>query len=394
MEGTLFIVGGGMGEGEKEIFSAFIARAGGAHGRFAFVVSASGEGPDETFRSYVADFEGFGVPADRCVLVPLYAAHVRDERGYNAMTGDADGLCELLEGVTGVWFTGGDQYFTARCFLREDGSDTRLLAALRTLYANGGVLGGSSAGAAIMSRVMIGDGNNRGVICHDVVKGYDTYDALCESEDPCVPLVLARGLGFFPHGVVDQHWNTRPRLLRTLEACLCNDEGVRVGYAISEDTALVYHAGQIEVLGSAGVYVLDCRNAVKTGKGGYEGVRMSALHRGDRYDPVTHCAVLAREDEPKARWFARDFVSGGLPDSPVFDRMIDRYLLQGDPECQYHCPRRGVPYVKGAAVYEGHGEDYVVIAEYFKREDTRGYAAAHTSFTGVELAVKTVVTAL
>ena len=144
MEGTLFIVGGGLNRSADEVFSALIERAGGPQSRFAFVVSASGEGPDETFRSYVEDFGKLGVPADHCVLVPLYAEHVRDERGYNAFTGDADGLCELLEGVTGVWFTGGDQYFTAGCFLRKDGSDTRLLAKLREIYANGGEYEGHS----------------------------------------------------------------------------------------------------------------------------------------------------------------------------------------------------------------------------------------------------------
>ena len=176
MEGTLFIVGGGLSESADEVFSALIERAGGPQSRFAFIVTASGSGPDETYRSYRDDFVRLGVPEDHCVLIPLYAEHVRDERGYNAFTGDADGLCELLEGVTGVWFTGGDQYFTAGCFLRKDGSDTRLLAKLREIYANGGVIGGSSAGAAIMSEVMIGDGNNRGVLSRDVVYGYDTYD--------------------------------------------------------------------------------------------------------------------------------------------------------------------------------------------------------------------------
>ena len=137
MEGTLLIVGGGLTESADEVFSALIERAGGPQSRFAFIVTASGSGPDETYRSYRDDFVRLGVPEDHCVLIPLYAEHVRDERGYNAFTGDADGLCELLEGVKGVWFTGGDQYFTAGCFLRKDGSDTRLLAKLREIQRRG-----------------------------------------------------------------------------------------------------------------------------------------------------------------------------------------------------------------------------------------------------------------
>ena len=389
MEGTLFIVGGGLNRSADEVFSALIERAGGPQSRFAFVVSASGEGPDETFRSYVEDFGKLGVPADHCVLVPLYAEHVRDERGYNAFTGDADGLCELLEGVTGVWFTGGDQYFTAGCFLRKDGSDTRLLAKLREIYANGGVIGGSSAGAAIMSEVMIANGNNRGVLSRDVVYGYDTYDALCEKDDPCEPLVLAKGLGFFPYGVVDQHFNKRPRLLRSIEACLCNKKNVRMGYAVSEDTALVYHAGTIEVLGSASVYLIDCRDAKKTGTGCYSGVVLGAIQKGDRYAIASGETTFAQPCAEEEREFYRDYITDGIINSPVFDTMMDRYLLRGKKESMYFCKTCGLPYIKGAVVYEADDTTYLVVLKYYKKEKTCGYLGAHASFANVGLSIST-----
>ena len=87
MEGTLFIVGGGLIQSADEVFAELIRRAGGANGRFAFIVSASGMDPDDTFRSYRDDFVRLGAREENCVLVPLYAPHVRDERGYNAFTG-------------------------------------------------------------------------------------------------------------------------------------------------------------------------------------------------------------------------------------------------------------------------------------------------------------------
>ena len=64
MEGTLLIVGGGLTEGADEVFSALIERAGGPQSRFAFIVTASGSGPDETYRSYRDDFVRLGVPED------------------------------------------------------------------------------------------------------------------------------------------------------------------------------------------------------------------------------------------------------------------------------------------------------------------------------------------
>lgn len=382
MEGTLFIVGGGLNDSADAVLSALIDRAGGTQSRFAFIVTASGEDPDATFRSYAEDFARLGVPKDHCLLVPLYAQHVKDERGYNSMTGDADGLCELLEGVTGVWFTGGDQYFTNRCFIRPDGSDTRLLEKLREIYKNGGVIGGSSAGAAIMSRVMIGAGNNRGVLCRDVVYGYDDYDALCSEDSPCVPLLLTQGLGFFPCGIVDQHFNKRPRLLRSIEACMSNLENVRTAYAVSEDTALIYHAGHIEVLGSAGVYIVDCREAKRLERGCYEGVVLHALHQGDTFDTGRFEALLARKCKEEKQETYTDYISGGIIDSPVFDDMIARFLL------------RGQDFVRGAAVYEAEGDTYLTILKYARRPDTGGYRAAHTSFTGVELTVRTVKTTI
>lgn len=390
MEGTLFIVGGGMSRSADEIFSALIARAGGPEGKFAFIVTASGEGPDELFRSYAADFKALGVPEENCLLIPLYAQHVRDENGYNAMTGDAEGLCELMEGVTGVWFTGGDQYFTAQCFLRADGSDTKLLTRLREFYQNGGVIGGSSAGAAIMSRVMIGEGSNRGVVSRGVRFGYEGYDELMEEDNPCVPLLIARGLGFFPEGVVDQHFNKRPRLLRAIEACLSNAEGVRVGFAVSEDTALVYRAGEIEVLGSACVYVIDCRNAVKLGLGNYEGIVLSSLQKGDRYDACTGKIALARAEDHKQYEYTSDYVSGGIPGSTAFDEMIDKYLFHCKRETLYFCARRNKPYFKGAAVYEADDKTYLVVPEYFIGENTAGYMGECASFKDLELAIKTV----
>ena len=84
MEGTLFIVGGGLIQSADEVFAELIRRAGGANGRFAFIVSASGMDPDDTFCSYRDDFVRLGAREENCVLVPLYAPHVRDERGYNA----------------------------------------------------------------------------------------------------------------------------------------------------------------------------------------------------------------------------------------------------------------------------------------------------------------------
>ncbi|HWS30615.1 MAG TPA: cyanophycinase [Clostridia bacterium] len=391
MAGKLFIVGGGMDAHYERIFSAFVEAAGGKNAKIAMVVSASGDEPDDTFRKYQKDLIRLG--AKEAILIPLYGNEFVDERGYNALTGDEPALFPLFEGVTGVWFTGGDQYYTAGCFLNKDGSFTRALKLIHEIYQNGGAIGGTSAGAAIMSRAMIGFGNARGVISRDAVFGYDTYDALAdEDDDSTEPLLLTQGLGFFPYGVVDQHFNKRPRLLRLIEACLRNGENARVGFGISEDTALVFDNGEITVLGAAGVYIVDCRNAEKTGAGSYKDVIFHTLHEGDSCDAALKTLRLlkdARREE--AHYRTPDWVGGLTPDSPAFSALLRDNLLYVRESCLPIERQKNKPFCKGLAAYDCGGITYAVQLTYCIGESIKAYEAkTGLSFTDVELDVETV----
>ena len=85
--------------------------------------------------------------------------------GRSGWTNHADeALLPLFDGVSGVWFSGGDQLHTTRLLLQPDGSDTPVLGRMRRLLSDGGVIGGSSAGAAIMSRTMIVRGDDEGTL--------------------------------------------------------------------------------------------------------------------------------------------------------------------------------------------------------------------------------------
>ena len=397
MAGKLFIVGGGMDENYGRIFPAFLKAAGGENAKIAMVVSASGEDPDDTFRSYRDDLVRFGAREENIVLVPLYGEHIADERGNNAINGDEPSLPSLLAGVTGVWFTGGDQYYTAKCFLRPDGSFTRALEILHEIYQSGGVIGGTSAGAAIMSEAMIGFGNARGVLSKDTLYDYGSYNpADDEDDDPVEPLLLTKGLGFFPHGVVDQHFNKRPRLLRLIEACLSNSEGARVGFGVSEDTALIFDNGEIRVLGAAGVYIADCRNAVKTGKASYKNVMLYALHEGDVCDAaLKNFALAADQRGENARWRAADWVLGLTPDSPAFSTLLGDKLLFVKADCLPVDAQKNKPCCKGLAVYDCGGVSYAAKLTYCIGEGAKAYEAkGGLSFTDVELDVETKATDL
>jgi len=374
MSGALFIAGGGLRQCKTKAFRAFIDKAGGKKARIAFIVTASGSKPDDLFRSYSKDMKSLGITKDRLVLIPLYAQHVKDEHGYNAMTGDAPELLSYLNDVTGVWFTGGDQYYTYQCMIREDGRDTELLARLREMYNKGLTIGGSSAGAAIMSRVMIGNGNNKGVLSKPVVFGYSTYSEIVEQDDLAEPLVITSGLGFFPEGVVDQHFDCRPRLLRLIKTCLSNPEGDRVGYAVSEDTVLIYYENTIKVLGSANVFIIDCRHAEDLGNGNFRGIVLSSIREGDTLDARSGTIIFKRCADNKQYGYSKDYLSGGIIDSPVFADMIGHRLLAGIDEDLYFSEDRGLPYVIGAVLYDTGDADWLVRLRYYKQSISTGYS--------------------
>ncbi len=391
MSGVLYIVGGGINQSEEQIFSEFIKSSGGPLAKFAFVVSASGDNPDAVFESYVETFAKLGVARQRCVLIPLYAQHVKDKHGFNARNGDHDCIPPAFENVTGVWFSGGDQYHTAKCLLRSDGTYTRALKIIHQIYKQGGSIGGSSAGAAIMGRIMIGGGNNRGVLYHDTVFGYDDYKEISQKDDSVSPLILAKGLGFFPCGIIDQHFNKRPRLLRLIEACITNPQGVDQGFGISEDTALVYKDNVIEVLGTGSVYIIDCCNAVKTANGCYDGLMLHALQQGDRLNQKTGKFMLADDCKNKnTKYVTRDYISGGIIDSPFFSDFIDTNLLSAKGNCIYSSGEKCIYSAKESVIYEAHEKTYKVVLKYFRDENTKGYRSVRsTSFVNVCLTVST-----
>lgn len=388
MQGKLIIAGGNIDTSRPQVFGELIRSLKDPKLKVLVVVTASGSEPDDTFDYVRETLEGLGLKPGACVLLPLYEKSIRDKQGRNLHSGDAPGVEAYLDGVGGVWFTGGDQYFIRQCFVREDGSDTRLLTLLKDLYQHDGlVVGGSSAGAAMMSRTMIGEGNNRSVLHRETLYDYTEYDRLCEEEDPYAPLILTTGLGFFTLGVVDQHFDVRPRLLRLVEACMDNPLGQRMGYGVSEDTALCYSNGNITVLGASCVYVVDCTDAVKHKRGEYSGVRLTALQAGDSMDGETGQMNLAKAGEGSGGRFPLDYINNGILNSPVFDAMVIDGLLHGEADRLYTNAKTGLPYVMGCAAYHAEDHSYFVRLKYYKTPGAQGYlgSGGKASFTGAEL---------
>ena len=196
----------------------------------------------------------------------------------------SDAVARLLDGATGVWFGGGDQERLADV-LR--GTPTE--RAIHARYAAGAVIGGTSAGAAVMSAVMItGDERNPGGLRPDKSLSWATI-----ARDNTT---TTDGFGLIDNAIVDQHFLRRKRHNRLISLVL--ERAPHLGVGIDESTALVVHPdGTWSVSGASTVVIYDARRAVPTAGGqalGGAGITMHVLPAGSTFDPRSGTAVVGK----------------------------------------------------------------------------------------------------
>jgi cyanophycinase len=165
---------------------------------------------------------------------------------------------QLTDTVDGVFIPGGDQTIAMQVV-----GNTPAEAALEALYGNGVPIGGTSAGAAVLSRYMIGG----------FTDDYDVWNGL---EWGAVDLwygptdSITRGLRFGTEAAVfDQHFLERGRLLRLLQA-VQRKPGTKIGVGVDWGTGLLVEDNHV-LTGTAGWYaavVLDEQtyNAAETSR--------------------------------------------------------------------------------------------------------------------------------
>jgi len=182
---------------------------------------------------------------------------------------------DVLEYATGFFMTGGSQLRISSAL-----GGTTLAATLRRRHAEGMVVAGTSAGAAVLSRHMISMGESGGTPKRRLVH-------------------MAQGLGFTQDLVIDQHFRRRDRMGRLVTALSYNPEPLGVG--IDEDTVAILDGdGVMTVLGSGAVTVVDASalrftdsHAVTRGQPvAMLGLKLDFLTPGCRYD-VKQRAALA-----------------------------------------------------------------------------------------------------
>lgn len=269
--GHLLIVGGG--PIPDSILRRFVELAGGA-GRARIVAFPMANEDPDAGTEIVEDFEALGARAERVVLDRAAARTPEAAR--------------QLDGVTGIWFGGGDQ---SRLTATLQG--TPVERAIHERYRAGAVVGGTSAGAAVMSTPMITGDEKRPGGSRPPRDPNDSSSAFMTIARDNI--VTAPGFDLLPGAIVDQHFVRRRRLNRLISVVLEHPE--RIGVGIDESTALeVGPDGRWKVLGESVAVVFDARRARITPPGGAPlgaaDVRMQVLPPGSVYDPASGKAAL------------------------------------------------------------------------------------------------------
>jgi len=265
--GALVIIGGSEDHfNERKILREFVRLAGESKANIVIITVAS-ENQSEVGDKYTEVFKSLGVPEAR-------ALKINKRSDANARS-----AVEMIERATGVFFTGGNQL---RITMLLGG--TKVDTALHRRNEDGLVLAGTSAGAAMMSTVMITGGNSDTAFRVGLVE-------------------LSPGMGYIGGVLIDQHFEERGRLRRLLLAVAQYPQ--EIGLGIDENTAVICYDQEFEVMGQGSVTVVDAGGMTYTNLETLNkeeiltlcGIKIHILSEGYRFDLRNREPIIETETE-------------------------------------------------------------------------------------------------
>lgn len=226
-KGSLIIIGGAEDKrADMKILKKVIKACKNDHPNIAVVTTATNS-PIEAAKEYDILLKQLGANM-------VHSINMADRAAAN----DNQNI-DLLRSVDCTFFVGGDQLRISSIL-----GGTKAHEAVLESYQAGKVIAGTSAGASMMSEVMVVEGND------------DDAPRKCTMK-------MAPGMGLLKGVIIDQHFNQRGRIGRLLGAVAQNPEILGIG--IDEDTALIVTQGfNFLVEGSGVVTVVDGRDVRHT----------------------------------------------------------------------------------------------------------------------------------
>ena len=230
LKGSLVIVGGGAMP--DSVIQAFVKLAGGAKADLIVIPTASAAADEDTADKAIALWQKRGIGKARVL-------HTRTRAKAND-----DDFVKPLTAATAIWLGGGDQNRLIDAY-----QGTLLEKEMHRLLERGGTIGGTSAGAAVMSKLMIAGGTTSAK--------------------------LSDGFGFLPNTVVDQHFLKRNRIDRLLD--VLHRQPGWFGLGIDEGTAAIVQGQSITIVGNSTALV--CQRSTPD-----RPASVRVLHSGDKAD--------------------------------------------------------------------------------------------------------------
>ncbi len=278
--GTAIVIGGALKTDNDAVWQRVVDEAGGAGARIAVFATAAAN-PERSGAQIVAALNQRGATA---TLIPV----APNLKGVDLAARLVDpALLAQVANARGVFFSGGAQELIVDT-LQPGGEPTAMLKAIRQVFDGGGVVAGTSAGAAIMSRMMFRDAQDNLQILKGQWREHREYD---------------RGLGFVgPDLFIDQHFLKRGRIGRLLPAMRAF--GYRLGIGVEENSAIVVKGSSVEVIGARGALLVDLTEASTDARLPHfnlRGAQLSYLDRGDRHDLKTGVTTPAPHKLREAR---------------------------------------------------------------------------------------------
>lgn len=243
--GHLVIVGGNLQS--ESIYQRIISLAGGYDASIVVVPTAGGEPSYNESFSTAVTFRTLG------------ATNVTVLHTYDPAVADTDDFVAPLKTANAVFFGGGRQWRLVDAY-----AGTKTETAFNEVLDRGGVISGSSAGASIIGSFLSrGDTSGNDILVGDHIVGF----------------------GYLKNAAIDQHVLVRNRHFDMFQILEVQPE--LLGIAIDEDTAVVVHGNDAEIIGSTYALIYDGGFWSRDGSGGKYDLpekKFFFLKAGDRYD--------------------------------------------------------------------------------------------------------------